>query len=101
MPYDPLLPAESKWILSQEGNLLSSENAGVSATPTILESTSLILAHGMDLLAARVAPSKTFDVLGEDFNKLQLILVLAGLSGAIAVTQPLVQSRKLKRQWYT
>ena len=90
IPYDPLLPADPRTILSQNAALLSPRKAAMSATSTILESTSLVLSHGLDLLAARVAPSNTFDVLSEDFNKLQLVLVLAGLFGGIAITQPMV-----------
>ena len=91
IPYDPMLPTDPKWVLSQGDNVLSPAKAAFSATSTILESTSLVLAYGLDLLAARVAPSRTFDILGEDFNKLQLVLVLAGLFGGIAITQPIVR----------
>lgn len=40
----------------------------IQKAPSKLESTSLVLAVGLDLFFARVAPSKPFDVLSEEFN---------------------------------
>lgn len=90
IPYDPLLPADPKWIISQDKLFLSSPSTLLSSATTILESTSLVLAAGIDLVATRLAVSKTFDVLGEDFNKIQLVLVLLGLTAGIFVTKPMV-----------
>ncbi len=66
-----------------------------------MESTSLVFAYGLDLFATRVAPSGTFDVLSEDFNKLQLVLTVLGLAAAIIVTGPMVRRKKLKEKWYS
>ncbi len=51
----------------------------------VLESTSLVFAYGLDLFSSRIAPSKTFDVLNENFNKAQLVLTIGGLVVAIMV----------------
>jgi ER membrane protein complex subunit 1 len=74
--------------------MTSTQVAGVSqvfATSTLLESTSLVVTFGIDLFAARVAPSKTFDILSEDFNKVQLILTLVGLLVALSIVRPIVR----------
>lgn len=72
----------------------------IITSPALLESTSLVFAYGLDLFASRVAPSHTFDVLNENFNKAQLVLTILGLSVAIIVTRPIVRRKKLREQWY-
>lgn len=72
----------------------------IVTAPTLLESTSLVLAYGLDLFLTRVAPSGTFDVLSEDFNKVQLVLTIIGLAIAIVVTKPMVQRKRLRERWY-
>ena len=68
--------------------------------PALLESTSLILAYGLDMFLTRVAPSNTFDVLSENFNKAQLVFTVLGLLLAILITRPMVQRKKLKEKLY-
>ena len=73
----------------------------ILSSPAQLESTSLIFAYGgLDLFASRVAPSHTFDILSENFYKVQLVLTIAALSVAILVTRPIVRNKRLKEQWY-
>jgi hypothetical protein len=67
--------------------------------PPLLESTSLVFVYGLDLFFTRIAPSGTFDVLGEDFNKVQLVLTV-GLGIAIMVTKPMVRRKKLRERWH-
>ena len=64
----------------------------ILTSPALLESTALVFAYGLDLFGTRVAPSRTFDVLSEEFNKLkaQLVLTVGGL--VLAVTRPIVGS---------
>ena len=69
-------------------------------SPSLLESTSLVFAYGLDLFFTRVAPSSTFDVLSENFNKAQLVLTVGGLVIAIMVTKPMVAKKRLKERWY-
>jgi ER membrane protein complex subunit 1 len=73
---------------------------GILSSPALLESTSLVFAHGLDLFCTRVTPSGTFDVLSETFNKAQLVLTIAGLALAIVVTRPMVRRKKLRERWY-
>lgn len=61
----------------------------------MLESTSLVLAYGLDLWFTREAPSKTFDVLSEDFSKGTLLATILGLILSILITKPMVCVRKL------
>ena len=68
--------------------------------PALLESTSLVFAFGLDMFVSRVAPSGTFDVLSESFNKAQLVLTISGLAVAIMFTRPMVQRKRLREKWY-
>lgn len=54
----------------------------------------------LDLFLTRVAPSGTFDVLNEDFNKAQLVFTIMGLAAAIALTAPMVRRKQLREKWY-
>jgi hypothetical protein len=72
----------------------------VVTAPALLESTSLVFTHGLDLFLTRVAPSNTFDVLSENFNKVQLVLTISGLALAIMITKPMVRRKKLRERWY-
>ena len=98
MQYDALTPDDPKRVLSHAYDVHGVR--GLLASPALLESTSLVFAHGLDLFASRVAPSGTFDVLSESFNKAQLVVTVAGLAGAIAVVRPIVGRRKLRGRWY-
>ena len=53
------------------------------------------------MFLTRVAPSNTFDVLSENFNKTQLVLTVSGLLLAILITRPMVQRKKLKEKLYS
>jgi hypothetical protein len=72
----------------------------IVTAPALLESTSLIFAYGLDMFLTRVAPSNTFDVLSENFNKAQLVFTVSGLLLAILITKPMVQKKKLKEKQY-
>lgn len=40
---------------------------GLVQAPSAMESTTLLFAHGLDLFYTRLAPSRTFDLLPDDF----------------------------------
>lgn len=64
-----------------------------------VESTSLLFAYGLDMYFGRLAPSQTFDLLGEEFSYFLLAATLAGLAGGAAVMGVLVKRDDLKRRW--
>jgi hypothetical protein len=88
LPYEPLIPPDARWVVSADERI-----AGVSkvvTTSTLLESTSRVLAFGIDIFAGAVTPSKAFDILSDDFNKVQLIITLVGLIVALSIVRPIV-----------
>ncbi len=72
----------------------------IETSPSLLESTSLIFSHGLDLFSTRITPSGTFDILSDEFNKVQLVLTILGLGVGIAIAKPAVERRMMKRRWY-
>jgi hypothetical protein len=60
----------------------------------------LVFAYGLDLFFTRVAPSNTFDVLNEHFNKAQLVFTVSGLAVAIIFAKPMVRRKMLRERWY-
>ncbi|CDZ97976.1 Molecular chaperones HSP70/HSC70, HSP70 superfamily [Phaffia rhodozyma] len=99
VPYFPVIPLDDSKALSKDSDILGVDR--ILAIPTLLESTSQILAVGtLDLALTKVQPSGGFDLLPDSFNKLQLVLTILGLSVGIFVAKPTVARKKLKAQWY-
>ncbi|KAF9219877.1 DUF1620-domain-containing protein [Gyrodon lividus] len=96
--YDAVLPDDPRLTLSHYYEVADVRQ--ILTAPSLLESTSLILAIGTDLFLTRIATSGTFDVLSENFNKVQLVFTVVGLAVAIAVTKPMVRRKKLRERWY-
>ncbi|KAG0202565.1 hypothetical protein BGX28_004979 [Mortierella sp. GBA30] len=96
-PYSAL-PEDPRLFLSY--NL---EVAGVKkivTAPTLLESTTVVVAFGQDVFVTRHAPSKTFDILNEDFSKSQLMLTIVVLVVVLIVTAPMMEKKMLRELWY-
>ncbi|KAF8644498.1 hypothetical protein AX16_008429 [Volvariella volvacea WC 439] len=96
--YDPVIPDDPRRVLSH--NYTIAQASDIITSPSLLESTSLVFAFGLDLFLTRVSPSNTFDILSESFNKAQLVFTVIGLGVAIVLTKPMVQRKKLREKWY-
>ena len=72
VPYMPTLGGVNHLTVISHKNAIG-RPARVVTAPTTLESTSLVLAFGIDLFVSRVAPAKEFDRLNEDFNFVALV----------------------------
>ncbi|KZO97517.1 DUF1620-domain-containing protein [Calocera viscosa TUFC12733] len=99
VPFDSVLSDDPRRTVSQNIQVMGTTQ--LFTTPTELESTSLLLASGVDLFLARLSPSSTFDILSDSFNKTQLILTIIGLIVGIAIVRPIVESKKVKQRWYS
>jgi hypothetical protein len=101
IPYDALIAYDPKRVVTHKYPVLGLGLGGIETSPALVESTSLVFAHGLDLFLTRgVTPSGTFDILSDDFNKAQLLLTLAALSVGIAIAKPAVGRKLLKMKWY-
>ncbi|KNZ49254.1 hypothetical protein VP01_511g1 [Puccinia sorghi] len=97
--YDPLIMVDPKTIITGDRPTKGFEH--VYSFPTEFESTSAVIGVGLDVFATSTAPSGSFDMLGSDFNKAQLVLTSAGLLLTTFILRPIVHKKQLKRQWYT
>ncbi|KAI5867445.1 DUF1620-domain-containing protein [Durotheca rogersii] len=72
---------------------------GIATTPATLESTCLVLAYGIDVFGTRVAPSLTFDALGQGFNKPALVGTVLALVAGVGVLSPMVRKKQINLRW--
>jgi hypothetical protein len=98
MQYSPMIPDVPTNYLSYNKTI-----AGLRAIKAVpaggLESTSLVMVYGIDLFFALNAPSKTFDVLSEDFDKGLLFMTIAGLSVATFLASYASKRKDLEFMW--
>ena len=71
----------------------------IRTAPADLESTTHVVAWGLDLYYVLLRPARGFDMLGEDFSFALLIVALAALAGGAVVMSRLVASARLRGQW--
>jgi hypothetical protein len=86
--YAPVLDFHPQWYLNHKREVFGIKK--IITSPALLESTSLVFSYGLDVFGTRVTPSFSFDVLGKDFNKLQMLGTVAALAVAVFVVAPLV-----------
>jgi outer membrane protein assembly factor BamB len=88
MKYTPVLEFDPKWYLNHQREIYGVET--ITTSPAVLESTSLVFAYGLDVFSTRISPSFSFDILGKDFNKVQMLATVAALAVATVAVAPLV-----------
>ncbi|KAF8400837.1 hypothetical protein HHK36_014140 [Tetracentron sinense] len=72
---------------------------GIVTIPAKLESTTLVFVYGVDLFFTRIAPSRTYDSLTEDFSYALLLITIVALIAAIFVTWVLSVRKELREKW--
>ena len=92
--YSPVIEFDPKMIITHKRELFGVRD--VITSPALIESTSLVLAYGVDVFGTRVSPSMAFDILGKGFNKLSLVATVVALGAGVAVLAPMV-STSLRR----
>jgi len=97
IPYDPFLPVNPKGMVSYNQTVARVRN--IVTFPANLESTSLILAYGLDMFFTRTNPSKTFDSLTDEFEYGLLLLTIALLVVALVVSSRLANRKALRAKW--
>ncbi|KAI7872624.1 uncharacterized protein EV154DRAFT_529119 [Mucor mucedo] len=96
IPYGPI-PDEKRLFLTYGLDVAGVKS--IISSPSLLESTALVFASGLDTFFTRSSPSKQFDVLSEDFSKAQLLLTITGLIVGIWVTGPIVRRKRVNALW--
>lgn len=74
-------------------------DAGIDSAPANLESTCFALARGLDLYLTRVQPSKTFDLLPEDFPFALLVAITIAMIAASVALKFMSERTSLKQKW--
>ncbi|CAH2085244.1 unnamed protein product [Euphydryas editha] len=97
LPPPPELPLPAEHTLNYNRSLARVH--ALHAAPAGLESTSLVLVTGLDLFYTRVAPSKTFDLLKDDFDYYLITIVLGALVVATYSTKYFASRKMLKLAW--
>jgi hypothetical protein len=85
--YKPLVDYHSRDVLNYDLEVFGCTH--VTSSPVSLESTSLVLVYGNDLFLTRRAPSKTFDVLSEEFNHFFLLSTIGILFISVVIAKTL------------
>ncbi|KAG0759110.1 hypothetical protein G6F24_009309 [Rhizopus arrhizus] len=96
IPYAPI-PDERRLFLTYD--LYVAGIQSIITSPSLLESTSLVFAYGLDTFYTQSSPSRQFDVLSKDFSKIQLLLTMAGLAMAIIISGPMVRRKRINALW--
>lgn len=97
IPYIPELPLQHESFLNYNQTIVNIK--GIFTAPSGLESTCLVLVYGLDLFVTRVSPSKTFDLLKEDFDYYMISIVLIGLTSASYIVKHLAAKKAIKAAW--
>lgn len=97
IPYIPELPLQHEAMINYNQTVANIK--GIYTAPSGLESTCLVLVYGLDLFVTRVSPSKTFDLLKEDFDYFLISIVLIGLTTASYIVKHLAAKKAIKQAW--
>lgn len=97
IPYIPELPVMAEGIINYNQSV--TRVSGIITAPSALESTCLVFVHGLDLFYTRVTPSKTFDILKDDFDHYLISVVLLGLLVLSYTTKRLAARKTLRAAW--
>lgn len=97
LPYMPEIPLNYEFSLNYYNHVYNVR--GITTAPSGLESTSLVFVYGLDLFFTRAFPSKTFDMLREDFDYLFITTLMVGLLAGTFLSKKLAQSSNLKKAW--
>ncbi|XP_072949893.1 ER membrane protein complex subunit 1 isoform X2 [Epargyreus clarus] len=97
LPYAPELPLPPDAAANYNRTLRRPR--ALHAAASGLESTCLVLATGLDMFYTRVAPSKTFDLLKDDFEYYLIVIVLFGFLVSTFTTKVIASWKNAKLAW--
>lgn len=97
VPYSPFLAINPKDAATYFKQVLGVQS--IKTLPTNLESTSVLLAFGIDIFSTRRTPSKPFDTLSEDFSYIQLVASILLLAAGVYYTNSLVKKKAIRESW--
>eukprot|EP00916_Digyalum_oweni_P013225 GHVL01021727.1.p1 GENE.GHVL01021727.1~~GHVL01021727.1.p1 ORF type:complete len:1000 (+),score=160.76 GHVL01021727.1:36-3035(+) len=96
-PYNSTLAIKAEDMLAY--NQLVFGIKDIVSSPTNLESTSLVLAYGLDLFFTPLQPAKGFDVLSQSFNYPLLVMSIVALAAGLLWSSYATKRNKLAFNW--
>ncbi|GMR36343.1 hypothetical protein PMAYCL1PPCAC_06538, partial [Pristionchus mayeri] len=97
VPYMPEIPIATEDMVNYNQSVYSVK--AIKAFPSGLESTSLMLAYGLDMFYTRLTPSGTFDILKDDYDTGLITLVLVALFVGSYACKRIVKRNSIKAAW--
>jgi len=97
IPYNEFLPIAPQKFVTHTHQVMGLKE--IQCFPTRRESSILMLAHGIDVFYTRLMPSKSFDMLEDDFSYSLLVTTILGLLIAAFVVNGKVKKDNVKRNW--
>ncbi|KAK5663156.1 hypothetical protein OQA88_6573 [Cercophora sp. LCS_1] len=99
MKYQPSIEIDPKSVITHVRDVVGIYK--IITSPAIVESTSLVLAFGVDVFGTRVAPSFLFDILGKGFNKVSLVGTVLAITAGVFALRPMVRKKQINGLWRT
>ncbi|XP_073827730.1 ER membrane protein complex subunit 1 isoform X1 [Musca autumnalis] len=97
LPYVPELPLPTENMINYNQTIPRLHY--IYTAPSGLESTCLVVSAGLDVFVTRISPSKTYDLLKEDFDYILISIVLVVLTTGSLVAKHLASRKSLKQAW--
>jgi hypothetical protein len=97
LPYNPYIPYNPPAMLTYNNTVHNVR--GIQTDPSLLESTTHVVAYGLDLFYRRITPSKPFDSLSHDFSHLLLLLTIVALIVLTFVSRAYASKKALSQAW--
>ncbi|KKP01741.1 hypothetical protein THAR02_06157 [Trichoderma harzianum] len=95
--YTPAIFIDGRNLLSHERDVVGVR--GIVTTPAVVESTSLLVAYGIDIFGTQISPSGQFDILDKGFNKVTLLTTVLALTWGVVLLAPMVRRKQINRMW--
>ncbi|KAK5985909.1 ER membrane protein complex subunit 1 [Trichostrongylus colubriformis] len=97
IPYIPEIPIATEDMVNYNQTVHGVR--GIKTAASGLESTSLMIAYGIDVFFTRLHPSGTFDILKDDFDHVLISIVLFGLIAGSIISKKLARNNALSAAW--
>ena len=97
IPYNEFLPISPQKFVTLSHQVMGLRD--IQCFPTRRESSILMLARGIDVFYTRLMPSKSFDMLEDDFSYSLLVTTILGLLIAAFVVHGKVNKDNVRRNW--
>ncbi|VDM53453.1 unnamed protein product [Angiostrongylus costaricensis] len=97
IPYIPEIPIATEDMVNYNQTVHAVR--GIRTAASGLESTSLMLAYGIDVFFTRLHPSGTFDILKDDFDHVLISIVLFGLIAGSIVSKKFARNSSVSAAW--